>query len=282
MSAAVFERHILFLKQHFEFVSPHDLDRPRAPQQRLRVLLTFDDGFRNNAEVAAPLLRKHRVPAIFFIASRHATPGKYLWFSHLRALKRCFGGKEISFRGTLFDMSPHERRRSIRKLGDLLLSLRPHPAAMYEALEEELPQIEDLVDKRDLIDEYAGMTNDQVAALAADPLFAVGAHTVDHPFLTRCEPKEALRQIQANRAWIEAVCGGRCNDIAYPNGDYSAELLSVCREAGFKRGFATSTRIDRQSIFEVPRIGIYSQSTDVLGFKVQWGSLLRDVRIPVG
>jgi peptidoglycan/xylan/chitin deacetylase (PgdA/CDA1 family) len=282
MSAEVFERHILFLKRHFEFVSPHDPDRARAPQQKLRVLLTFDDGFRNNAEVAAPLLRKHDVPAIFFVASRHATPGKYLWFSHMRALETCFREKALSFRGTQYDMSPMQRSRSFQKLGDLLLSLRPHPAAMYEALERELPRLEDFVSKGELTDHYAGMTSDQVAALAADPLFALGAHTVDHPFLTRCEPKEALRQIRENRAWLEAASGRRCNDIAYPSGDYSAELLSVCREEGFKRGFATSTRIDPQSILALPRLGIYSESTDVLGFKVQWGSLLREVRIPVG
>jgi peptidoglycan/xylan/chitin deacetylase (PgdA/CDA1 family) len=126
------------------------------------------------------------------------------------------------------------------------------------------------------------MTAAQVAELAADPLFSIGAHTIDHPFLTLCEPAEALRQIQANRKWIEAASGRSCDAIAYPGGACSAQLLSMCREAGFNRGYSVSTRIDRGSPFELSRIGIYSESPNVLGFKVQWGSLVRDLRIPIG
>src|SRR5215472_7341714 len=106
VDARAFERQILFLKSHFELVSMAALATARRPLLgRVQVLLTFDDGFRNNAEVAAPILRRHRVPAIFFVCSRHAKPGAYLWFSYLRALDRWFPGNGFSFRGRNFDMS---------------------------------------------------------------------------------------------------------------------------------------------------------------------------------
>jgi peptidoglycan/xylan/chitin deacetylase (PgdA/CDA1 family) len=170
----------------------------------------------------------------------------------------------------------------MERLRKMLLALVPHPAAMYEALEEELPHPEDFVRERELTDCYAGMTVEQIAELSANRLFSIGGHTIDHPFLTMCEPGEALRQIQGNRAWLEEVCGRNCDAIAYPSGEYNAGVLDMCREAGFSRGYAVSTRLDRTSQFEMSRIGIYSESTDVLGFKVRWGSLMRDLRIPVG
>ena len=283
VSAATFDAHIRFLARHFELISPDEADRRRSRQRRLRVCLTFDDGFRNNAEVAAPILRKHGVPATFFISSRHATPGKYLWFSYLRALERWFPGQQLSFRETTFDMtSPDHRRRSIERLSNLLLGLRPHPGAMYAAIERELPRLEDFIAERDLHDGYAGMTAEQVRELASDPLFTVGAHTEDHPFLTRCDEEERRRQLQVNRDWLEAVSGQPCNTIAYPSGDYDSATLRACRDAAFVRGYAVASRIDRTSPMEIPRIGIYSASVEALGFKTQWASALRTCGLPVG
>ncbi len=282
LDRAVFEQHVRFLKQNFAFVSPHDAESPRHPHDRIRLLLTFDDGFRNNAEVVAPILRDHQVPALFFVSSRHAAPGRYLWFSHLQALEKSFPGDTLSFRGQTFEMSPAGRRQSIERLQAILLGLRPHPSAMYQALETELPHLEEFVSRREVSDRYAGMTAEQIAELSADPLFSIGAHTIDHPFLTRCESLEALHQIQGNQAWLEAVCGRRCDAIAYPSGDYDADVLDACSKAGFTRGYAVSTRIDSSSPLEQARLGIYSTSTDVLGFKVQWGHLMRDLLIPVG
>ena len=278
----VFERHVRFLKRYFELVSQPDTDRPRQPGAKGRVLLTFDDGFRNNAEIVAPILRKYEAPAIFFISSRHATPGKYLWFSYLCALERHFPGSALSFRGELFNMSQSERQRSIQQLRKRLLGMIPHPAAMYNAIEDDLPPLEDFVSETDLARSYAGMSAEQVAELAADPLFAVGVHTIDHPFLTRCEAAEVSRQIEGNRAWLENASGRKCDTIAYPNGDYDSNLLNACHQAGFARGYVVSRRTVAASRLELQRIGIYSESTDVLGFKVQWGNALRALQIQFG
>jgi peptidoglycan/xylan/chitin deacetylase (PgdA/CDA1 family) len=282
VSARAFENQLAFLDEHCEFVSPEQIDDRRAPYERLRVVLTFDDGFRNNAEVAAPILRRHGVPALFFVSSRHATRGKYLWFSYLRALERFYPGEQLAFRGTVLDMRPATRKESVRSLQRTLLALTPHPSAMYEAIETELPPLEDFVDAHSLADLYAGMTAEQVAALAADPLFSIGIHTHDHPFLTKCEPEEALRQVQRNRQWLEDVCGRPCDTIAYPGGDYDDATLDMCRQARIDQGFAVMPRSAHRSRMEIPRIGVYADSTAALGFKAHWGSALRRAGLRVG
>jgi peptidoglycan/xylan/chitin deacetylase (PgdA/CDA1 family) len=282
LPAAVFEQHIVFLKRHFQIVSAHSAEDEPGTSDRRRIVLTFDDGFRNNAEVVAPILRKYDVPATFFVCSRHAVPGKYLWFAHLRALEEHFPRPGFHFRGRFFDMSRQARYRSMQRLKTALLRLRPHPASMYEALEQELPALEEFVSPGDIADSYAGMTAAHVAQLAADPAFSIGAHTIDHPFLTLCEAAEVRRQIVDNREWLEAASGRRCDAIAYPAGDYNRDNLRVCREAGFARGYAVSPSLRGRSRLEQARIGIYAASTNVLGFKVQWGHLMRAARLPIG
>ena len=278
----VFERHIMFLKEHFHLISPNNLGENRSPLKKIRVLLTFDDSFRNHAEVVAPILRRHNVPAIFFVCSRHATPGKYLWFSYLRALEKHFPGNGFYFRGKFIKMSPDHRRLSIQRLSEFLLNSTPHPTAMYQAIDEELPRLEDFLGEKELANCYAGMTAEQAGELAADPLFSLGVHTVDHPFLTKCGREEALRQIRDNKSWLERVCHQQCEMIAYPNGDYNVELLRQCHDLGFTRGYVVTPILNAKPELEVPRIGIYLTSLDILGFKVRWGNFMRALRIKIG
>lgn len=47
-------------------------DLLRLPPSAHAVALTFDDGFRNFGEVAAPLLRDHSLPATLFVVAGHA------------------------------------------------------------------------------------------------------------------------------------------------------------------------------------------------------------------
>src|SRR6266508_1538199 len=152
ISIAVFEQHIHFLKQHFEIIHPEGLLERRKPHEKIRVLLTFDDGFRNHAEVVVLLLKKHRVPALFFVSSRHSKNGKYLWFNYLRAFNRHFTADGFKFRGEPFNMSLSHRGATLSRLTELLLNLRPHPAAMYEAIENEFPALEYFVPAERLTD----------------------------------------------------------------------------------------------------------------------------------
>ena len=134
LNGRVFEQHVLFLGRHFHFVGVDDTAPKRQPLHEQQILLTFDDGYRNNAEVAAPILRKYGIPAVFFVSSRHAAPGKFLWFSYLKALERFFPWAGFSFRNTVFDMSPEKRRQSVQSLSQTLLNLLPHPAAITRRL----------------------------------------------------------------------------------------------------------------------------------------------------
>jgi peptidoglycan/xylan/chitin deacetylase (PgdA/CDA1 family) len=277
-----FAEHVRLLSRFCDFVAVDDVATSRKTLDKIRLLLTFDDGFRNNAEVVAPILRRYGVPATFFVCSRHATQGKYLWFAYFQALESYFPARSLTFRGTSFDMSAERRRSSVRALVASLVGLRPHPSAMYDAIERELPPLEDFVAPAVLRDRYEGMPIDEVAALASDPLFAIGAHTVDHPLLTRCPPDEARRQLRENVDWIEQGTKRRCAGVAYPSGDYDAGVLRLVRELGLGRGFAVVPHVKSARDLEIPRIGIYSASTEILGFKMQWGNWLRSLRIRIG
>ena len=267
LDARTFETQVLFLKSTCRFISVDELDEKRSQHGPQRVLLTFDDGFRNNFEVIAPVLRRHGIPALFFVSSRHCEPGKYLWFAYLRALARSFKGNGFSFRGEFFDMSAARRRTNLLRLRDQLFSMTPHPSAMYRAIENELPALRDFVPPEEESDYFAGMTTEQVGELAADPLFQVGVHTVDHPLLTRCEQLEAQRQLGENQAFLERVTGRSCEWVAWPGGDYDLRAIDICRRSRLRGGFAVVPRLRVASEWELPRADIYSSRLNEVSFK---------------
>jgi len=87
-----FEHLLVWLRKHFDCVPLMEILQPNALRtERPQVALTFDDGWRDNAANAFPLLQKHQVPAsIFlstdFIGSRQRfwweSIGETLWGSH--------------------------------------------------------------------------------------------------------------------------------------------------------------------------------------------------------
>lgn len=274
LDAASFESQIRFLKQNFELISPVQREIPTKSRGRVQALLTFDDGFRNNAEIAAPILRSHGVPALFFVASRHAQPGSYLWFTYVQVLDEYFEGKGFMFRGEFMDMSRSARRATIARLIRTLLDMKPHPQAMYKAIETELPPFSDFVDQSVMNERGAGITADQMAELSRHELFHFGAHTVDHPLLTRCHESEALRQILDNKLWIEKNTHRTCDAIAYPEQDYDCRIIELSRQIGFRHGYSVTKTMNVDAAFEIQRVGVYRKSLDRLGLKVRWATLL--------
>lgn len=95
------------LRDRFRFLTPEELLSSRADG----VLLTFDDGYANQAAHALPLIEEHEAPAVFFVATRHvADPGDWLPAVR-RAAAECPGPLPPEVRRDLFDgMSADELR----------------------------------------------------------------------------------------------------------------------------------------------------------------------------
>src|SRR5215213_9813160 len=58
------KEQLAFMCQHFDVVAPDELD-PDTGGRGARVMLTFDDGYRECHELVRPILRAHGVRAAF-------------------------------------------------------------------------------------------------------------------------------------------------------------------------------------------------------------------------
>src|SRR5206468_12969255 len=71
VNVQMFERFCTFFRRYFRVVSLRDLVRKleRGVELNRELAITFDDGYRDNFENAAPVLEKLSLPATFFVVS---------------------------------------------------------------------------------------------------------------------------------------------------------------------------------------------------------------------
>ena len=104
---------------------------------------------------------------------------------------------------------------------------------------------------------------DELATLAADPLVTIGAHTVNHPILTKLDDKAVRAELGSSRDVIEAALGVRPAHLAYPVGDRTAagpREFQIAADLGFKTAVTTRPgvvfREHAEHLTALPRISL--------------------------
>jgi peptidoglycan/xylan/chitin deacetylase (PgdA/CDA1 family) len=70
MTPQEFETQLRYLNRHYNIIGIDQGGQWRGYRSdKVNVLISFDDGFINNLEVALPILRRHAVPAVFFLVA---------------------------------------------------------------------------------------------------------------------------------------------------------------------------------------------------------------------
>jgi peptidoglycan/xylan/chitin deacetylase (PgdA/CDA1 family) len=246
-TAAEFESHLDWLGCRATPVTLADFARWKRGEWRPKkppVLVTFDDGYRNNALVAAPLLKRKGMPALFFLASEYIDGARVLWPDEVFA--RVCAWPEASLDGPdgttrAIPGEPAEREAAaLAIVEECKESTNARRLEFIAELARRTPSCDPLVDA----DAQSFMTWDDVRSLSGAG-FDLGSHTATHPILRSLSPGELRRELRESRAAIEARTGVACTALAYPNGrarDIDAAVLSETAGAGYDWAFTVSNR----------------------------------------
>jgi len=221
--------------------------------------ITFDDGYRNNAEVALPLLRARGMRATFFISTGYLNDGRMFNDTVTEAVRQAPAQLDLSDLGLGTHTLPDAAARLalIDKVLGKAKYLEPEPRrefvqAMAERAGAKLPT-------------NLMMTNDQVRELAAAGM-EIGAHTVNHPILASIPAEQAEREISNSRATLQDLTGAEITSFAYPNGrpgkDYRDEHVGMVRKAGYQCAVSTSwgKAAKTSDTYQLPRISPWDRS----------------------
>jgi peptidoglycan/xylan/chitin deacetylase (PgdA/CDA1 family) len=87
ISKKIFIKQLKYLKKHYNIVSlSQNGEWNGLSDEKVNILLTFDDGFINNYEIVFPILLEFKISAYFFIISDYVETGDIPLFMHKRYL----------------------------------------------------------------------------------------------------------------------------------------------------------------------------------------------------
>lgn len=229
-----FDRQMALLRRHFHVLALDELveRRERGDVPPNAVAITFDDGYRDNFENAFPILRRHGLPATVFLTSATVGSKELLWHDRLLDAFRETRVASLHVDGeTLPMLTPAQRRTAVYACLRTLRRLDPRRrdeevAGLAAALEVAEPDEH----------RWSKLTWEEVREMAGGGI-SFGAHTVNHPILTRIPHDEAVREILDSRDAIARGLGRPVNLFAYPNGgraDFDEEVKRAVRDAGFR------------------------------------------------
>src|SRR4051812_39673741 len=102
-SAEEFEWQVRYLQRHFDLIGPDDLEQARQDPRGRRVMISFDDGYRDNYELAYPVLRALDAPAVFFLATQFLDQQALSWWDEIAWMIRTTTREYLDGPGWLAD-----------------------------------------------------------------------------------------------------------------------------------------------------------------------------------
>jgi peptidoglycan/xylan/chitin deacetylase (PgdA/CDA1 family) len=241
-----------------------------------RILITFDDGYMDNFQLAYPILRRHGVQGVFFLPTGFAGTGRIPWWDEIAYIVK--HSRRTRFRLEYpqpqdFDLEAEGIARSLM----YILRLYKQPA-MRDA-SRFVEQLEQACDssrpgpgaQRCFLDWNEAREMQQGG-------MAFGSHTHSHEILSKLPAESQLQELRVSREILERELGRPIDTLAYPVGardTFSAETISALRQANYRAAFSFYTGFNSAGSiapFDIRRCGVDQQSRKRLRLQTALGS----------
>lgn len=233
------------------------LDEPTA-------LITFDDGYRDNVDLALPILRELGAPATFFLTMDFVGKGRLPWWDHVAYVIKNSPRERL----VLDHPEPLEADRDGDALANVIAAYlraeHPENPALLVHLEERAGSRPPDDAGRRLFFDW-----DDARSLAASGM-SIGAHTVSHRRLARLTDSEQADELARSRRILERELGREVSALAYPYGDagaFDATTTRLAIASGYRLAFALRPGLIRPGPIDpldIPRFHVTAEDSPAL------------------
>ncbi len=238
-----FDWQVGYLKKHFHIATLDDvlgfLENPRL-SKTLLIMLTFDDGYLDNYQLAFPILRRHGASATFFLPTSYIETQPIPWWDSIawcikkaseekKSLQLNYPSREI------FSLNKDELPATICRVLKIMKAPAVIPDKFLDGLEEACQSKAPTHAPQRLFLNWAE------AKEMIDAGMSIGSHTNKHDILSKLSPEQQLSELVASRQILEKNLGIPIKVLAYPVGAQSAfnkDSMVAAHSAGYHAGFS--------------------------------------------
>jgi len=252
-----FERQIKFFNKNFNKIENFKLFKlDEYSYKNPTYFLSFDDGYKDNFDIAFPILKKYSVPAIFFVTTSVIGSNNLLWFDRIRLI--------------------YEMKKKRNIIGSIKLKKQcnneivKYKKLNYDKFRTNLSELEKSCHKKL---QRIMMNWNEIEKLKKEG-FIIGSHTHTHPILARLNYDQQMDEIKTSVDTIKKILGFKSVFFSYPEGiqnSYNKETIDILKKIGIKFSFTTYYGINNEytSPYQFKRIGINpSDPVPIVALKV--------------
>lgn len=265
------EKMILALKKrNFDFISLDEMyNRLGENHDKKFIVLTFDDGYKDNYTLAYPLLKKLKIPFAIYITNCYPNHTAKMWWYMIEDIILENDIVEISLgkEKILFSTKTQKDKDSA------FVKIRKQIIDASKDLQLEiLNNLEDQYKKnlRSYVEREALNWN-EITDLASDELVTIGCHSQNHYSFNTLSEDEILEEINSSKKEIENHLKKNVRHFAYPYGtknEIGKREIEIVKNSHL---FDTATTARTGNIFEVhknelhtlPRVQITGDQEDI-------------------
>jgi peptidoglycan/xylan/chitin deacetylase (PgdA/CDA1 family) len=238
-----FELQVRYLRRHYH-VLPLDhavnLLREGAPIPLNGVVITFDDGYRDNYEEAFPILKRYGCTATIFVSTDPLETGRWIWPTRLyfwvfATTETVLSLDGLNGPGPALDLRTTQSRRSAYWTINAHLRALPSASEREAALAEIARNLHFNPDT--FPPTFTPMATWDHLREMSDGGMTIGSHAMTHPVLSLTARQEAQREVITSKAIIEQRLQRVVDVFAYPFGlaeHFDADTEWLVRTAGYR------------------------------------------------
>ena len=264
LSPESFETQMKYFAQNYEVLS---LDRlvqyatsgKSFPEKA--VVVTLDDGYKDNYLYAYPILRKYNIPATIFLTTGYIGASELFWWD------------KVAY---IIESNISIKKLNLNDFGIYSLQSELEKTQVKSIICEKLKKLSDNK-RKSIIEKLLDICQVEIPRDLGKKLFlswkevkemdnagvTFGAHSVNHPILINMPLEQSKNEIVQSKKDIEEKLGKKVTAFSYPNGNFNAEIVELVRKSGFTcavsvyPGMPPKLITPKDSVYHLSRIGTY-------------------------
>tara|TARA_X000000368_G_scaffold418162_1_gene416844 strand:+ start:7946 stop:8887 length:942 start_codon:yes stop_codon:yes gene_type:complete len=199
-------------------------------------IISFDDGFKNNITIAAPILESLKLPSVFYITTGVIDTKKMFWVDVIEQCIHFCEKESIELyldKKTFFDLTSNKNKSTA------LISIKKFCKQSKSDQKDEI--INDLIDQTDVIprkdlhDNYKTLSWNDLRQMNDNQLFTIGGHTVSHNILSSVNYDNLNYQISQCIDKLSNELKSKIQHFSYPEGQknhFNKEVILRLKKHG--------------------------------------------------
>ena len=219
VSPEFFESFIVdLIAKDYKFISLDRLYEVLKNQETVKkyIVLTFDDGYKDNYDFAYPILKKYNIPFTIYITTSFPEMTAILWWYVLEDIVINNDKVILSNNEEYLCKTNKQKISSFIDIRKIIMHLNPN--SFVKDLDLLLANY--AIDWKSKCEELA-ISWSQIQELSKDKLVTIAGHTINHYPLNKLTISKAKFEIVEANNLIESKIGKLVNHLAYPFGGIS-------------------------------------------------------------